>query len=657
MNCTGFRGGCYADPVGFGKRLGLAAALLALGVIGFAATVWIQARGSFERATTEWSEESSLAALVRPLGPPSLVIQGVPTQSIYSSAIVFDGDLWLAGRGGLERRDLSSGDLTAQWRPGAELPAAPITGLVVARMGAASELRLLATTAGEGLLSVSAAGDIVQVLPQEAALADLTAVLPISTGGVLLGTERAGLIAWDGETLRRVHSLLTNQEVTTLAGDEGDLWIGTLNEGVLHWAGGSLSRFGEAEGLPDRRVLSLVAGADGVYAGTPLGVAAFRDDALERTLAEGFFAAALQVSSDTLLVGTSDEGIVEVPLNRQRRSPSPGPRAAAGGPDDVRAFAASGPSVLAVTSSGAYARAADDSAWRPVVKATSTGLRDRNVAALYVDASNRLWVGYFDRGLDVLDSTFERIIEVESDQIFCVNRIKAAPDEGTTAVATANGLAYFDANGKMRQFLTEKDGLIASHVTDMAFTRDATVLATPAGLTFLDASGVHSLYAFHGLVNNHVYSLGTAAGRLLAGTLGGLSILEGGRVTESFTTANSALTHNWVSAISSFRGDWYIGLYGGGVMRLTSKGEWINYPELRGIEINPNAMISSSAGVYAGTLDRGLLVYEPSTETWRFVTEGLPSKNVTALALGSDALYVGTDNGLARTNELELTGR
>ena len=643
--------------MGLRKRLGLAAALLALAAIGLGVAVWVQARGSFQRAATEWSEQASLPVIVRPLPPPSLGIQAVSTQSIYSSAVVFDGDLWLGGRGGLERRDLSRGGLAAKWRPGIELPPAPITGLAVARLGAGNEARLLAATAGEGLLSVSAAGDIFQILPEEVALADLTAVLPISTGGVLLGTQRAGLIAWDGETLRRAHGLLTDQEVTALAGDEGDLWIGTLNEGVLHWAGGSLSRFAEAEGLADRRVLSLAAGPEGVYVGTPLGVAAFRDHAFERTLAEGFFAAALHVSGDALLVGTNDEGVVEVPLNQQRRPLSPGPRAAAGGPNDVRAFSASGASVLAVTSSAAYARAADDSAWRPVVRATSTGLRDRNVSALYVDSSGRLWVGYFDRGLDVLDSTFERIIEVESDQVFCVNRIKAAADEGTTAVATANGLAYFDANGKVRQFLTKENGLISSHVTDVAFSADATVLATPAGLTFLDDSGAHSLYAFHGLVNNHVYSLGAAADRLLAGTLGGLSILEGGRVTDSFTTANSSLTHNWVSAISSFGSDWFIGLYGGGVIRLSSKGEWITYPELSGVEINPNAMISSSAGVYAGTLDRGLLVLEPNTGTWRFVTEGLPSKNVTALELGNGALYIGTDNGLSRTDELELTRR
>lgn len=643
--------------MGFGKRFALTASLLALGAVGFAVTVWVQARGSFERAAAEWSAESSLPVLVRPLGPPSSPIQAVPTQSIYSSAIVFEGDLWLAGLGGLERRDLGSGDLTAQWRPGAELPAAPITGLAVARLGAASEARLLASTAGEGLLSISAAGGIVQVLPEDAALADLTAVLPISTGGVLLGTERAGVIAWDGETLRRLHDLLSDQEVTALAGDEGDLWVGTLNQGVLRWAGGALSRFGETEGLADRRVLSLAIGPDGVYVGTPLGVAAFRDASWERTLAEGYFAAALRVSGDVLLIGTPDEGVVEVPLNQQRRPQAPGPRTTAGGPSDVRAFASSGPSVLAATSSDAYARTADDTAWRHLVEASSTGLRDRNVAAVYVDSSSHVWIGYFDRGLDLLDSAFERVMEVESDEIFCVNRIKAARDEGATAVATANGLAYFDANGKMRQFLTDADGLIASHVTDVAFNGDTTILATPAGLTFFDASGTHSLYAFHGLVNNHVYTLGAAADRVLAGTLGGLSILEGGQVTDSYTTANSSLTHNWVSAISSFGGDWYIGLYGGGVMRLTSKGEWITYPELRGIEINPNAMISSSAGVYAGTLDCGLLVLEQGTETWRFVTDGLPSKNVTALALGGDVLYIGTDNGLARTNELELNRR
>ena len=46
-------------------------------------------------------------------------------------------------------------------------------------------------------------------------------------------------------------------------------------------------------------------------------------------------------------------------------------------------------------------------------------------------------------------------------------------------------------------------------------------LATPAGITFLDESGAHSIYAFQGLVNNHVYALGADGDKLVAGTLGG----------------------------------------------------------------------------------------------------------------------------------------
>jgi len=73
-------------------------------------------------------------------------------------------------------------------------------------------------------------------------------------------------------------------------------------------------------------------------------------------------------------------------------------------------------------------------------------------------------------------------------------------------------------------------------VTDVAAYRDGLALATPAGLTFLDASGARSMYAFHGLVSNHVYALGVSGDELVAGTLGGLSVLEKGDVTANYTT-------------------------------------------------------------------------------------------------------------------------
>ncbi len=226
------------------KRWGLAAALSMLGAVSLAVFIWLQSQSAVDFATTQYAEGSSVRVSVRPLALTSPLFQPVPAHPAYTSAIVFDGDLWLSGQGGLFRQDLETGELLSQWTPGTELPPAPVTALAIGRVGGSGETHLLAATAGGGLLSVSAAGEIFQVLPEEPVLADLTAVLPLSTGGVLLGTQQAGILIWDGQRMRRYHDRLSQQEVTTLAGDDGDLWIGTLDEGVLHWSGGSLTRFG-----------------------------------------------------------------------------------------------------------------------------------------------------------------------------------------------------------------------------------------------------------------------------------------------------------------------------------------------------------------------------------------------------------------------------
>jgi ligand-binding sensor domain-containing protein len=46
-----------------------------------------------------------------------------------------------------------------------------------------------------------------------------------------------------------------------------------------------------------------------------------------------------------------------------------------------------------------------------------------------------------------------------------------------------------------------------------------------------------------------------------------------------------------------------------------------------------------------------LYVYEGASGGWRVITQGLPSRNVTALELSDGYLYVGTDNGLVRVAE------
>src|SRR6267378_4471151 len=197
--------------------------------------------------------------------------------------------------------------------------------------------------------------------------------------------------------------------------------------------------------------------------------------------------------------------------------------------------------------------------------------------------------------------------------------------------------------------LFRSDGLIADHVSDVAVRPDGLAVATAAGVTLFDAGGPQSIYAFHGLANNHVYALGQSGSRLFAGTLGGLSVIDAGFVRANYTTSNSPLKQNWISAVVPFGGGWFIGTYGGGVLQLDADGQWTDFPDMPPhTVINPNAMLAVSNRILAGTLDRGLLVYDSVEHRWTPITAGLPSLNVTALAASDGRIFVGTDNGIVR---------
>src|SRR5262249_51918522 len=196
------------------------------------------------------------------------------------------------------------------------------------------------------------------------------------------------------------------------------------------------------------------------------------------------------------------------------------------------------------------------------------------------------------------------------------------------------------------------DGLIADHVTDIVPYRDGLAVATPAGLTFLDSSGARSLYAFHGLVNNHVYTLAASSDELLAGTLGGVSVIGREQVRVSYSNSNSGLRHNWITAVVSLGDEWLLGTYGGGIVGLDRNGRVHSFDLATApFAVNPNAMLATEEHVFAGTLGRGLYVYDRRSGRWQERTEGLPSSNVTPLTQAKGYIYVGTDNGLVRLQQ------
>jgi ligand-binding sensor domain-containing protein len=141
----------------------------------------------------------------------------------------------------------------------------------------------------------------------------------------------------------------------------------------------------------------------------------------------------------------------------------------------------------------------------------------------------------------------------------------------------------------------------------------------------------------------------------MAGTLGGISVLDKGTVAANYTTATSNLKHNWITAVVPVGPDWMVGTYGAGVLGLDRSGHFHSFAKASGnFAVNPNAMLVTPNYVLAGTLGNGLYLYDRQSGRWSVIDRGLPSLNVTALARGNGYIYVGTDNGLVRIPEHKL---
>ena len=596
----------------------------------------------------------------------------VAAPAVFSAGVTYQGKLYLCGPSGLYEYS-ASGELLHVYRVGRQLPIAPLVTLATGTLSDSRQPELLIATSGAGVLAFNGA-QFRQITALDAAGHDqldpaantVTALLPLASGRLLIGTPRRGLLVYDGKRIRYFHPTLKDLNITALAGSESDLWIGTFNHGLFHWQGGETTRIDEAAGLPDPHVNAIALGEGAAYVATPVGVAEIATSRIQRVLAKGVFAQSVYRDGKDLTIGTIDEGILTLPLATASRSPRPreGPIGAAPiaaestsgeSASSILQIFPSGDTLYAVGQNGLYQRSAESAGWRKDLASSPSMLTDRNISALAVDPAGRLWVGYFDRGLDIVSPSLDHATHVENSHVYCINRILPDAARHIIDVATANGLAVFDPDGRERTVMSRADGLIAEHVTDVALYRGGTALATPAGLTFIDSTGAHSLYAFQGLVNNHVYALGTRGDRLLAGTLGGLSILDTDNVTRNLTTATSALRHNWITAVVPIDDAWFIGTYGAGVEHLGSDNHFEpTEATIAGVEVNPNAMLVTQDHVLAGTLGSGLLVYNRKTSRWRTISTGLPSLNVTAFASSGGTLYIGTDNGLVKIPEDRL---
>lgn len=641
------------------RALALCAALLLLAIVTFAGVVFLRARQALHGAEQAVAAEASLKFVSRPYVPPNdNGFEWVSAPALFVQAAQFENRLYVIGPTGLFEYD-ERGHALRRFRVGRDVPSSPLLRIARAMLADSRQPELIIATADAGVLAFDGAR-FRQIVPEARDARSVTAILPLASGHLLIGTTKHGVLVYDGHRLAALHPELAGLHVTDLAGSESDLWIGTQDRGVAHMHGGSADWFNESAGLPDSHLYAITVSGDRAYVGTPNGIAEFADGRFVRVLAAGAFVRSLLVEGNTLLAGTMDDGILEIPLAASSDRHAARQLRSAGDVAEVEQLFQSAGSTYAVTRTGLFARAGAGN-WKRVLDPESGLLTDRDISALAVEPDGRLWVGYFDRGLDIVDSPgssqARQTRHFEDDHLFCVNRIVPNAQRDATAVATANGLVLFDDQGIRRQVLGRADGLIADHVTDVARYGDGMAVATPAGLTFIDSGGMRSIYAFHGLVNNHVYALAVNGHHLLAGTLGGASLLDDDQVRVSYTTATSTLKHNWITAAVRAGNEWWIGTYGAGVMHVSDEASGHFEPAAGAsgeLIVNPDAMLATDHLILAGTMGRGLYVMDRGSQRWRAIGDGLPSLNVTALAAANGYVYIGTDNGLVRIAEQRL---
>ncbi|PYT05100.1 MAG: hypothetical protein DMF65_00945 [Acidobacteria bacterium] len=291
------------------------------------------------------------------------------------------------------------------------------------------------------------------------------------------------------------------------------------------------------------------------------------------------------------------------------------------------------------------------------------------ISALAFDAGGNLWVGSFRNGVDVFAPSGAKLAHMESDALREINALVPDGRQGVFA-ATSQGIVRLDSslrsewlntsdsstnNSVLHVALFRKQGELGASSPNGNNSSDGNhstvgqlVAATSRGLSLGTPGQVRALTTVQGLPSNSVYSVWSEAGRVYAGTLGGLAEVSSGRVVRVFKDSNSALTNNWVTAVCGAGGRLFVGTYGGGVFELLPSGDLRGFAAETGKAfVNPNAMWGDDERLYVGTLD-GALVLDLRTQKWSRVREELPMPTVLSVAGRGGQIYFGTTGGLAR---------
>lgn len=499
------------------------------------------------------------------------------------------------------------------------------------------------------------------------------------SGRLLIGTRAGGLIAFDGSQFKELKAGAEHKrlvEITFLSRSGARVFVGTFSNGLWIEDGARWSHFTTADGLLSNRIVGIVADDDNLFVASDYGLATTPLASLATNTNESgqsrfLSVAALPSLSSVVQYGGKlalskdnaetfalpiDEDFPRlrrtIPTTWNRVTVSSGSRLATL-EDDLWLLSNDG-------LHRAVANQSDTSAirfapWGEIRQSLTSNL----ISALSVDSQARLWAGTFRNGIDVLGPSGTLVAHVESESVREINALVEDETSKKMLAASSAGLLSFNTNLSTTEHLSTADGLLSNSIMQVTQLNDANrhldrsmlVLATSKGLSLGVQGKFRGVTTVQGLPSNSLYTVLSHGGKLYVGTLGGLAVLQDGRVYRIFKDTNSKLTHNWVTALCAVGPRVFLGTYGGGVFELTASGELRPFlPEMGRAVVNPNAMWSDGSRLYVGTLD-GAVVVDLNSQQWIRLGDEMPARTVLSITGDEKYVYFGTTAGIARIQQ------
>lgn len=563
----------------------------------------------------------------------------------------FRDRLYVATAGGLLAYD-KAGKMLNHYTNFDGLPSLDLTSLAVFRD------RLYIGTADQGLSSFDG-NEFTNYQFRKPALKAIGALFSGDTE-LLIGSFETGLFRFNGSQFTRFDTEKAPiSQITTILIRNGRYYIGTYAQGLYVWQEGRWQQWDKNGKLPSNRITALLVDENNIIIATDFGTMKLTDNNDLQLLNRIPNITTLARARGQIWCGLFTGGYFELPVDA--RSVAPLTDEAWKERSNTQLWADTEGTLYALTNKGIFRAEASRARLEFEPFGEKDGLSPlaaAHISTMAFDQAGRLWVGYFDHGIDIFEpDNMELITHLEDEKLREINFICADSNQTRMLVATSAGLAIFADNFRYR-LLDENAGITSNAVSHVALFAEedqpapTLAIATGKGLTMLQGAIARTPIS---LPNNYLYTSAPMGNRLFVGSLGGLIEIDHLRAVRTFTIANSKLSHNWINALTAINGTLYIGTNGGGVDALLPSGEVVNYaPQIGKFDVNANAMYHDDKRLFVGSLNNGLLIFDLNTRQWQKLTRGLPSLNVSALLGNNRYIYIGTNNGLLRLNRDKL---